>query len=75
MKTRRALAAPPGGLAHRIASVRKGLGLSQRGFAEAVGVARNTVVTYEHGQIPCTEAAIEAVVPVRAPVKEDLAGC
>ncbi len=54
MKKRRALATQPDGLAHRIASVRRGLGLSQGAFAEAMGVSRNTVVTYEHGQTPCT---------------------
>jgi DNA-binding XRE family transcriptional regulator len=43
MKKRRTLAAQPNGLAHRIASVRKGLGLSQGAFGEAVGVSRNTV--------------------------------
>jgi hypothetical protein len=37
MKKRRTLAAQPDGLAHRIASVRKGLGLSQGAFGEAVG--------------------------------------
>jgi transcriptional regulator with XRE-family HTH domain len=54
MKKRRALAAQPDGLAHRIASVRRGLGLSQGAFGEMVGVSRNTVVTYEHGQTPRT---------------------
>jgi len=54
MKKRRTLVAQPDRLAHRIAPVRKGLGLSQEAFAEAMGVSRNTVVTYEHGQTPCT---------------------
>jgi transcriptional regulator with XRE-family HTH domain len=50
MKKRRALAAQPDGLAFRIASVRRGLRLSQGAFGEVVGVSRNAVVTYEHGQ-------------------------
>jgi transcriptional regulator with XRE-family HTH domain len=54
MKRRCALVAQPDGLAHYIAPVRKDLGLSQEAFAETMGVSRNTVVTYEHGQTPCT---------------------
>jgi DNA-binding transcriptional regulator YiaG len=47
-----ALAAQPDGLAHIIASVRRGLGLSQGAFGEVVGVSRNTLMTYGHGQTP-----------------------
>jgi transcriptional regulator with XRE-family HTH domain len=54
MKKRRAPTAPSDGLAARITSVRRGLGLSQESFGRRVGVSRNTVVTYEHGQTPRT---------------------
>src|SRR5262245_43121210 len=54
MKQPRTRAVTPNGLAGRIASVRRGLGLSQGAFADRLGVCRNTVGLYERGRTPQT---------------------
>jgi transcriptional regulator with XRE-family HTH domain len=37
-------------LPHRIATVRRRLGLAQRAFAQRIGVSRNAVIRYEGGR-------------------------
>jgi transcriptional regulator with XRE-family HTH domain len=61
MKKRRGLPPPNNGLAGRIASVRRGFGLSQGAFGDRLGVSRNTVVSYERGQVPRT-AVLDRIV-------------
>ena len=45
----------------RIKKLRKDLGMTQKSFAEAVGIKQNTVATYEIGRNPPTDTVITLI--------------